>query len=395
MRQNVIKKHKTAKQTVETKNRKIDQVRRSMSGIKILGTGRALPKRSFTNEDLGLIVDTSDEWITARTGVKKRYFLEGSYPLRKIDMAKGGYKEDIKEDKAFARANEGLTKVPGEHRKITQIAVRAAEKAIKDAGVSPEQIGLIIYTSVTPDVVLPSESCLVQKYAGIPEGAIAFDLNAACTGFIYSLTVANSMMHMLPAERPYALIVGAEAFSKIVNFEDRGSCILFGDGAAAMVIEKSETNLFDAHLGANGDDETIYCYGPDSAVTLPGDPVKTKEELDEKVHMNGRKVFRFAVTRLEREIREITEKNGFTVDDIDYIICHQANGRIIDHVRESMGISEDKFFVNIDKYGNMGAASVPFALAEMKELGLLKPGMRIIIEGFGSGITWGCALFEI
>ena len=366
-----------------------------MSGIRILGTGRALPKRSFTNDDLSLILDTSDEWITERTGVKKRYYLEGSYPLRKIDMAKGGAPVNPEEDAAYEKANEGLTVVEGEHRGITQLAVRAAERAMKDAGISPEKIGMVIYTSVSPDVVLPSESCLVQKYTGIPAGAIAFDLNAACTGFIYSLTVANSMLHTLPEERPYALIVGAEAFTKIINFEDRGSCILFGDGSAAMVVEKAENHLFDANLGANGDDETIYCYGPDSDVILPGDHVKTKEEIDEKVHMNGRRVFRFAVTRLEKEIRDIVAKNGFTLDDIDYIVCHQANGRIIDHVREKLGVSEDKFFVNIDKYGNMGAASVPFALAEMREQGILKPGMRIIVEGFGSGITWGCALFEV
>ena len=351
-----------------------------MNGIKIAGLGMALPERCVTNDDMAKIVETSDEWIRTRTGVETRYFIDGSFPLNAIDKADG-------KDISGAENHD--------HHSLTDLAIEASKRAMDDAGVSPEEIGLIIYTTFASERVLPSEACMVQKYTGVPAGAIAFDLYAACTGFIYGMTVADSLMGKLPEDRPYGLVIGADAFSRHINFYDRSSCILFGDGVGAAVVKASADNYFDSHLAAEGDDESIYCLGPDSRVIVEGTKMHDPDPAEEKIYMNGRAVFRFAVSKLEKEVLDITAKNGITLDDVDYVVCHQANKRIIDHVQEKLELPSEKFYVNLQKVGNLGAASIPLALAQMKSEGLLKEGMKIVCVGFGAGFTWGSCLITM
>lgn len=311
-----------------------------MKGIRIVSTGRALPKKHVTNDDLSKIMDTSDEWITTRTGIKARYKCEDE--------------------------------------SCVSNAVEAAKKAIDKAGIDKNQIGAIIVATQTPDYIFPSAACLVQKELGLDEEVTAFDLSAACTGFLLSLGVAKGLLPGL--KKKYALVIGSEQLSKILDYEDRSTCILFGDGAGAAIIEAAD-KAFSQKSWARGDSSALSCFGPGNN--------------DAKLQMKGNDVFKFAVTALHQGIEEILQEENLTMDDIDYCICHQANARIIGHVQKKYPGHEDKFYMNIQNYGNTSAASIPIVLDELVEAGKLKEGMKIVCVAFGAGLTWSSVFMEI
>lgn len=312
-----------------------------MEGIQIVATGRGLPEQSVTNDDLSKIVDTSDEWISTRTGIKSRYFCKGE--------------------------------------KNWQLALEAANKAINSAGIEKKDIGLLIVATFTPDYATPSVACILQKELGLGTDVAAFDINAACSGFLYGLKIANDML--LGAKHPYALIIGSEQISTRLDMADRNTCVLFGDGAGAALVKRVPDKPFVSILGADGNIEALGCMG------------HTEEKRH--IYMDGKKVFKFAVHTISKVAKEVLEAAGMTMDDIDYVVCHQANERIIKTVVKQLNAPEEKFFVNIQKYGNTSAASIPIALDEMNENGMLKPGMKIICVGFGAGFTWGGILLEM
>lgn len=311
-----------------------------MSGIKILSTGYYAPAKVLDNFDFEKIVETSDEWIVSRTGIKKRHFADGESC---VDL---GY----------------------------QAALKAVEKIDKS------KIGLIICATMTPDYFTPSTACLIQERLGLNDQEVmCFDLSAACSGFVYSLTVAQSLLQNL--DDKYALIIGCEELSKIVDFKDRNTCVLFGDGAGAIVACKGE-GIFASYSNSAGNLEALKAQAI------------CKDGSDHYLTMAGQEVFKFAVKVIPESINAILDKTNLTLDDIDYVVCHQANYRIIRNVYKKMKSSEDKFYMNLQEYGNTSAASIPLALGEMDEKGMLKPGDKIICVGFGGGLTWGATLIE-
>lgn len=309
-----------------------------MQGIKIVATGRALPQKVVTNNDLSRLVDTSDEWISTRTGIRQRYFCE--------------------------------------EETCQSLAILAAKRAVEKAEIDKKQIGLVIVATATGDYVFPSVACMVQNALGLETEVLAFDLSAACSGFLYGLGVCRSVLS--GQDKKYALLIGSEQMSRILDMEDRSTCVLFGDGAAAAVLTLEE-NEFYQKAWSDGNDEVLSCKG-----------VGYKNQ---HLLMEGSKVFKFAVKAIAQGIDEILEKAGKTIKDIDYVVCHQANERIIDHVsRKYKGVT---FYKNMDRYANTSAASIPIALDEMYEKGMLKSGMKIILVGFGAGFTWSSALLTI
>lgn len=311
-----------------------------MSGIKILSTGYYAPAKVLDNFDFEKIVETSDEWIVSRTGIKKRHFADGESC---VDL---GY----------------------------QAALKAVEKIDKS------KIGLIICATMTPDYFTPSTACLIQERLGLNDQEVmCFDLSAACSGFVYSLTVAQSLLQNL--DDKYALIIGCEELSKIIDFKDRNTCVLFGDGAGAIVACKGE-GIFASYSNSAGNLEALKAQAI------------CKDGSDHYLTMAGQEVFKFAVKVIPESINAILDKTNLTLDDIDYVVCHQANYRIIRNVYKKMKSSEDKFYMNLQEYGNTSAASIPLALGEMDEKGMLKPGDKIICVGFGGGLTWGATLIE-
>ena len=309
-----------------------------MQGIKIVATGRALPQKVVTNDDLSRLVDTSDEWISTRTGIRQRYFCE--------------------------------------EETCQSLAILAAKRAVEKAEIDKKQIGLVIVATATGDYVFPSVACMVQNALGLETEVLAFDLSAACSGFLYGLGVCRSVLS--GQDKKYALLIGSEQMSRILDMEDRSTCVLFGDGAAAAVLTLEE-NEFYQKAWSDGNDEVLSCKG-----------VGYKNQ---HLLMEGSKVFKFAVKAIAQGIDEILEKAEKTIKDIDYVVCHQANERIIDHVsRKYKGVT---FYKNMDRYANTSAASIPIALDEMYEKGMLKEGMQIICVGFGAGFTWSSALLTI
>ncbi len=310
-----------------------------MSGIHIISTGRAVPEHVVTNEDLSRLVDTNDEWISTRTGIKERHFCT--------------------------------------EEKNWQLACKAADKAIRRSGIDKKDIGLVIVATFTPDYATPSVACILQKELDLSEDIMAFDINAACSGFLYGLNIVNSML----AEQSikYALVIGSEQISTRLDMEDRGTCILFGDGAGAAIVEKSDSELISI-MGAEGNTEALGC---------PGQAFKKQH-----IYMDGKKVFKFAVSTINHVTKEVLEKAELTMEEIDYVVCHQANERIIRSVMKKYPGCEDKFYINIQNYGNTSAASIPIALDEMNERGLLKEGVKVILVGFGAGFTWGGILLQ-
>ncbi len=326
-----------------------------MSGIRIIGLGKALPSRIVTNDDLSRVVETSDEWIRTRTGIRERRIARENLP--KPLRTEHGPEDDMENPET-----------------CTALAAGAARQALQDAGADPADIGLVIAATMSPDSFSPSVACSVQEALGLPSGIPAFDVNAACSGFVYAMTVADAVMREMHIA--CALVIGADAVTSLIDFTDRGTCVLFGDGAGAAVVKMDEDSSFAGVLGASG---------KRSALSIP---------VGGHMLMDGRDVFRFAVTVVPKILAELEQKTGISCRDIDQIVCHQANDRIIEHIRRKLELPGEKFFRNLQHYGNTCAASIPVALTEMKEQGLLGPGTRIFCAGFGAGLAWGGLYLE-
>lgn len=311
-----------------------------MNGLHILGTGRAVPEQIVTNDDLARRVDTNNEWIVARTGIRER---------------------------RFAREGESLT----------QFTVAAARQALERAGLKPEDIGLCITATVTSDRLFPSQACLIHQELGLPEDCPAFDLSAGCTGFLYAMETAAAMLPRM--NRPYALLVGGELLSRIIDMDDRSTCILFGDGAGAAVVESTETGWYSV-LGTRGDRDVLWAWGPGQERPY--------------LHMDGQGVFQFALKTVPQVAKQLLEKAGMDKEQVDWYVPHQANHRIVESVAKRLKMPLSRFYENMDRYGNTSAGSIPIALDEMAEQCLLKKGQWVMCLGFGAGLTWGGALFQ-
>lgn len=324
-----------------------------MKNAKMIGFGLYTPKNLVENERLQEFLETSDEWIRTRTGIERRYI--------SLD------------------------------ENTSDLAVEASKKALSQARLSAEEIDLIIVATVTPDNFTPSTACIVQDKLGA-KNAWAFDINAACTGFIYALKLGRSLIRS--GEVNNALIIGAETLSKALNWEDRGSCVLFGDGAGATVLTSTEEDCGIKCVNVKSDGskgDSLVIQG------LPlNSPFKDGREVSENyINMNGREIFKFATKVMEESIVEILEKENIKIEDIAAIIPHQANLRIIDYVVKRLGIPREKFITNLQNYGNTSGASIPIALCESIDEGNLKKGDNIIMVGFGGGLTWGAALIKL
>ena len=315
-----------------------------MNAIKLLGTGRHVPSRCLTNDDLSRMVDTSDQWIRERTGIVTRYLC-------------------------------------GEGEGNTASALAAAKTAMDRAGVGPEDIGVCVAATFTPDHATPSLACELHQRLGLAETTPAFDVNAACTGFLHALETARCLLAAGRLRAPCALVVGSEALSRITDFTDRSTCVLFGDGAAAAVIRLTDNAPYACVLGARGDAQILRSGGAGAA--------------DRFIHMDGQAVFRFAVDAVPRCIGAVLAQAGMTLEEVDHVICHQANSRIIDYVVRKLKAPPEKFYKNMDHYGNTSAASIPIALDELLEKGLAREGQIALCVGFGAGLTWGGALLKL
>ncbi len=322
--------------------------------IKFKSTGAYLPERVLTNLDLERIVDTSDEWITTRTGIKTR-------------------------------------RIAADEEATSDLAYEAAKIAIKRADMRPEEVELIIVGTISPDMFFPSTGCFVQDRLGA-KNAVAMDINAACSGYIYSLVIASKFL--VSGTYKNALIIGSEKLTSIVNWEDRTTCVLFADGAGAGVIVPSNggSKLLAFDLGSDGS------YGKDLCVPAGGsrNPA-TKETVEKKMHsivMNGNAIFKIAVNKMRETFNKSMAMAGVTADDISLLIPHQANLRIIESLRNFLKLPKEKVYVNIDRYGNTSAASIAIALNEVHEQGIIKRGDIIGLAAFGGGLTWASAILE-
>lgn len=324
-----------------------------MKEVKIKGVGSYVPSQVITNDDLSKIVDTNHQWILERTGICERRISEG---------------EDT-----------------------SSIAYKAAKVAMDKASIKGEEIDLIIVATITPDSFTPSVACILQKMIGA-KNATAFDLNAACTGFIYSLEVAESLLKT--GRYKNALVVGAETLSKIIDWKDRSTCVLFGDGGGAAVIgidEEEKSGIINTYSISEGEKGDALTAGANDVIN----PFAKEEVIKSKyVQMNGREVFRFATGAMVDSINKVLEGTGYNLEDIDYVVPHQANLRIIDYAAKKLGLSKEKFYVNLERVGNTSSASVPMALADMDNEGKLKDGNLIVLVGFGGGLTCGATLIK-
>ncbi len=322
-----------------------------MRTVRIIGTGSALPDRKVTNDDLAQMVETSDEWIRERTGIGERRISEG----------------------------DG----------VAQLASRACERALEMAGRKPQEVDLIIVATCSAEYLLPNCACQVQSELGA-SAAVAFDLNAACSGFLFALHTAYAYIHSGIYKN--ALIVGAEVLSKMVDWTDRSTCVLFGDGAGAAYVEACEEEnkgLISFTQGADGTKGMVLsCH--DRQVVNPY--VTQDSPLDAYIRMNGQEVYRFATRQVTACIQTALNQIQWTADDIDMYILHQANIRIIEAVAKRLKVDIDKFAVNVDRVGNMSSATVPVLLDELNRSGRLTPGMRIAMSGFGAGLTYGACV---
>ena len=325
------------------------------TGALILGTGSALPSRVLTNKDLEKMVDTSDEWITQRTGIKERRIV-----------------------------------APGESN--STLAVEASRKALERADIAPEELDLIIVGTLTPDYLMPSVAVLVQKELGAHRAG-AFDLSATCSGFIYALTIADQFVRAEPSRK--ILVIGSEVLSNKVNWEDRSTCVLFGDGAGAVVVTGSQDpqrGFLSGHLHADGSLWHLLTLKGCGSLYPPCGKHLPPEEY--YIRMQGREVFKNAVRAMEAVALEALEANSIRPEDIDLLIPHQANMRIIEYLRERLGLPAEKVYVNLQKYGNTSAASIPLALDEAVAEGRLQPGDLVLLVAFGGGFTWASALLR-
>ncbi|MBY6276226.1 beta-ketoacyl-ACP synthase III [Symbiobacterium thermophilum] len=317
--------------------------------VGITGLGMAVPERVLTNHDLERMVDTSDEWIRTRTGIRER-------------------------------------RIAAPHEASSDYALRAAREAMAQAGVTPEQIDLIICATVTPDMPMPATAALVQAALGAHRAA-AFDLSAACPGWIYGVVMAQQSI----ATGLYdcALVIGVELLSKMVNWQDRKTCVLFGDAAGAAVLQpvSEGRGILSSVLGAEGAGH-CHLYTPAGGSRLPASPETVAQGLH-YVHMNGPEVFKFAVRVMDEATVQVVEKAGLTVGDIDLLVPHQANVRIIDSAVKRLGLAPEKVVVNLDRYGNTSSASIPVALTEALAEGRVRDGDLVVCVSFGAGLVWG------
>ena len=323
----------------------------------IIGTGSYLPETVLTNFDLEKMVDTSDEWIRQRTGIVERRIAE----------------DDIA---------------------TSDLSVQAARLAIKKAQIDPLEIEMILVATVTPDTFFPSTACYVQKGIGA-KNASAMDISAACAGFLYGLDLANGLI--ISGQYDTILVVGGEVFNNIVDWNDRNTCVLFGDGAGAAVIQATEEpkGILASYIGSDGDYADINLLGiPAGGSRMPVTSAAIDQNLN-KIQMNGREVFKLGVRLMPEAAERTLSKANVSVDDIDLLIPHQANLRIIEAVGQRLGVPREKVYVNVDKYGNTSAATVIIALDEAIQDGRAKPGDLILLVTFGAGLTWGSTLLRL
>ncbi|MEK3786471.1 beta-ketoacyl-ACP synthase III [Paenibacillus sp. FSL K6-1230] len=324
----------------------------NLKSVGIIGTGKYVPEKVLTNSDLEKIVETSDEWIVSRTGIRQRH-------------------------------------IAAPEQATSDLAYEAAVRALASAGLTAEELDLIIVATITPDMAFPSTACILQDKLGA-KGAAAFDLSAACSGFVYGLATANGFIQTGMYKN--ALIIGADCLSRITDYTDRNTCVLFGDGAGAVVIgEVPEGRGFKSFdLGAEGAGGGLLKLEAGGS-RLPA----TTETIENKLHyiyMNGREVFKFAVRVMASATDVVLEKAGYAKEDIDIFVPHQANIRIIQSAMQRLELPAEKVVVNVDKYANTSAASIPLALVEAAEEGRIKEGDRVLMVGFGGGLTWGASV---
>lgn len=316
---------------------------------RIIGTGSSLPETVVTNDDLAKIMDTSDEWIRTRTGIRERRL--------------------VKEETT------------------TSMCVEAARRALDNAGMTPQELDLILVGTITGDNLTPSTACEIQGQIGA-DHATAFDLNAACSGFLFALHTAHAYLQSGIYQN--ALILGAETLSRIMDWTDRSTCVLFGDGAGAAVVRREAVGLLAFEQGSDGTKgKVLSCKAREN-----NNPLITKPVVYDYVTMDGQEVYKFAVTTVPKSILRVLGQAGLKPEEVDYYVLHQANVRIISSVAKRLKLSEDKFPISLDHCGNISAGSVPVLLDEMNQKGMLQKGNKIILCGFGGGLTWGTALLE-
>lgn len=322
-------------------------------GTVVLGTGSCLPIKTLTNAELESIVETSDDWIRSRTGIESRCIAgEGEYTYR--------------------------------------LAADAAKNALRASGISPEEVGLILVGTISSHMLMPSTACFVQKDIGAVN-AFAFDLNAACTGFLYGMDVADK--YIKNDSNMKVLVIGAETLSSRLNWDDRNTCILFGDGAGCAILGHSECErgIIGSQMSSDGGlSELLYMHAPESrnpAIKVEGNPGAF-------IQMEGREVFKHAVRAMEDAVRVLLERENLSLDDIDLLIPHQANTRILNKLVDRLKVPQRKVFINVNKYGNTSAASIPIALDEANNSGLIKQGDTILFCAFGGGLAWGATLIK-
>jgi 3-oxoacyl-[acyl-carrier-protein] synthase-3 len=322
--------------------------------VKIIGTGSSVPEAILSNSDLEKMVDTSDEWITSRTGIKER-------------------------------------RIADENTAASDVAYGAAEKALKAAGVSPQELDVIIVGTITPDFIFPSTGCVLQSRLGAKK-AYAFDLMAGCSGFLYTLHVAEGIIKSGSAEK--ILAIGVDVLSKVTDFEDRSTCILFGDGAGAAVLTASEEpGILSSILNSDGNHwDLLYVPAGGSRTPIDEEVLKSREQY---IKMEGNDVFKVAVKSMESATADAIAKANVSPEDIDLFVPHQANHRILEAVRKRLNFPEEKVFANLDKYGNTSGASIPLALDEAVRQGRVKEGNLVLFAAFGAGFTWGASVVRL
>lgn len=318
---------------------------------RIAGTGSYLPEQVLSNDDLAKRVDTSDEWIRTRTGIAQRH-------------------------------------VAGEGETTSELAYRAALRALEAAGTDPSELDLIVLGTTTPDLIFPSSACIVQHKLGV-QGCMAFDVNAACSGFIYALTIADKFIRSGAAKT--ALVMGSETLTRMLDWNDRGTCVLFGDGAGAVVLKAdTETGILSTHMHADGSKKELL-WNP---VGVSAGFKPDEENAGVRVLMTGNEVFKHAVKALDAVVEEALEANGLDRSALDWLVPHQANLRIIEATAKRLAMPMERVIVTVDRHGNTSSGSVPLALDEAVRSGRVERGQLLLLEAFGGGFTWGSALLR-
>jgi 3-oxoacyl-[acyl-carrier-protein] synthase III len=325
--------------------------------VTISGTGSYVPEKVLTNHDLEAIVNTSDEWISSRTGIKER-------------------------------------RIASDTQSTSDLATEAAKAAMKDANISGEDIDLIIVATISPDAFFPATACYVQKNIEATN-ALCFDVSAACSGFLYAMQIAENLI--LSGQRKTALIIGAEKLSSMVDWEDRNTCVLFGDGAGSVILAVDENNdkgrkLLSSSLGSDGR-QTDILHVPGGGSACPITPDNADQKLN-TIRMQGREVYKYAVNAMRRAAEDALQKYGLSAEDVDMLIPHQANLRIIEAITDRMGIPKEKTFINLTKYGNTSASAVAIALDEANKTKSINEGDTVLLVAFGAGLTWASYLLK-